>query len=356
MIESNSLPEQLKDLHNNLSEKPASVLDTNSPVSMYFKTSKDNQILYTAAYAGEVRYLIGDSINVPHKHAHFELMYVLHGSLTNYIEDKTVYYRAGDGCLMNRQINHYEVLDPACSVVFVNFSPEYLTSIFNETFSHKQLPTLGPLFEFLRANIADDDDLKRSYVEFTQTNEENRTFNILLDSLQLELSTSKLGASYFQKGLSLRIIDALQNNTIFFTKFMDLGLSKEDFLVAQVLNALEKRMGNITRAELSEITHYNDEHLNRVVKKNTGLSIMKHAKKLKIKHAMDLLAHTDMTISDISSAIGFTSESHFYRFFKENLQQSPDQFRQEKSANSRFCSVQPPTDWVLSILLEYLEK
>ena len=65
MIESNSLPEQLKDLHNNLSEKPASVLDTNSPVSMYFKTAKDNQILYTAAYGGEIRYLIGDSINVP---------------------------------------------------------------------------------------------------------------------------------------------------------------------------------------------------------------------------------------------------------------------------------------------------
>ena len=330
MIESNSLHEKIKNLQSNLSEKPTRVLDTNFPVSMFFKTAKGNQILYTAVYDGEINFHTGDNINTPHKHTHFELMYVLRGSLTNYIEDKTVYYRAGEGCLMNRQINHYEVLDSACSVVFVNFSPEYLTSIFNETFSHKQLLTLGPLFEFLRANIADDNDLKRSYVEFTQTNEQNCALNILLDSLQLELSRFKLGASYFQKGLSLRIIDALQNNAIFFTKFMDLGLSKEDFLVAQVLNVLEKRMGNITRAELSEITHYNDEHLNRVVKKNTGLSIMKHAKKLKIKHAMDLLAHTDMTISDISIAIGFTSESHFYRFFKENLQQSPDQFRQEK--------------------------
>ena len=330
MIESNSLHEKIKNLQSNLSEKPTRVLDTNFPVSMFFKTAKGNQILYTAVYDGEINFHTGDNINTPHKHTHFELMYVLRGSLTNYIEDKTVYYRAGEGCLMNRQINHYEVLDSACSVVFVNFSPEYLTSIFNETFSHKQLLTLGPLFEFLRANIADDNDLKRSYVEFTQTNEQNCALNILLDSLQLELSRFKLGASYFQKGLSLRIIDALQNNAIFFTKFMDLGLSKEDFLVAQVLNVLEKRMGNITRAELSEITHYNDEHLNRVVKKNTGLSIMKHAKKLKIKHAMDLLARTDMTISDISNAIGFTSESHFYRFFKENLQQSPDQFRQAK--------------------------
>ena len=330
MIESHSLPEKLQGLQSNLSEEPESVLDTNCPVSMYIKTAKDSQILYTAAYGGEIKYLIGDNINVPHKHAHFELMYVLHGSLTNYIEDKTVYYLAGDGCLMNRQINHYEVLDPACSVVFVNFSPEYLTSIFNENFSPKQFTTLGPLFEFLRANIADDNDLKRSYVEFTQTNEENRTFNVLLDSLQLELSTPKLGAHYFQKGQSLRIIDALQNNAIFFSKFMDLSLSKDDFLVAQVLNTLEKSMGHITRAELSDILHYNDEHLNRVVKKKTGLSIMKHAKKLKIKHAMDLLAHSDMTISAISLAIGFTSESHFYRFFKENLNQSPDQFRQQK--------------------------
>ena len=47
----------------------------------------------------------------------------------------------------------------------------------------------------------------------------------------------------------------------------------------------------------------------------------------KLLYAKELLRATDDTIADIAQKIGYQSESHFYRLFKQHFNQTPDQFR-----------------------------
>lgn len=306
------------------------VLEIPLELSMFFKTVLEDQVLYVAAGAGQIDYFSGPDHHEPHQHNHFELMYVLHGSLINYIEDKAVHYQAGDGCLMNRNVAHVEQMEIGTTALFINLSLPFLEKLLTENSLGISLNSLGPIFQFLLANMAEEGSLKRSYIEFThEANAKSLLFQTLLDALQLELSTPKIGANYLQKGLVLRLLDALEDEEIFYSSYVDLELSKDEFITNQVLRAIEKVHGVISREELAERLHYTAEHLNRLVKKQTGQSLMKYAQKVKLAYIQQLLTTTNQTLAEISEQVGFQSDSHFYRFFKEKSGQSPDQYRRQ---------------------------
>ncbi|WNS40737.1 helix-turn-helix transcriptional regulator [Paenibacillus sp. MMS20-IR301] len=309
------------------------ILEFQAPLSVFIKSAAGGSIQYTSIYNRTMDQFTGVNLNTPHQHNYFELMYVLSGSLTNYIEDKKVHYHAGDGCLMNRHVSHYEVPDEGCTVIFVALSVSFLTELFQEADPEKSCGGAGPVFQFLRSNISTDNGrvYSRSYIEFTQQQAEaSHSFHILLDSLQTELVSSEIGAGLFQQGLVLRIISALQKEELFFLKLLNLDLTKEEFLVNQVLNFIERKHGNLRRSELSEALHYNEEYLNRLVKKHTGCSMMKHAQKIKVDSASRLLLESTLPVREIAEIAGFASESHFYRFFKTNTSSSPDKFRKQR--------------------------
>lgn len=306
------------------------VLEIPLELSMFFKTVQKDQVLYVATGGGKIDYFSGPDQSEVHQHNHFELMYVLHGSLINYIEDKAVHYQAGDGCLMNRNVAHVEQMEFGTTALFINLSLPFLKTLLTENSLGVSLSSLGPIFQFLLANMAEEGSLKRSYIEFTHEPSSNSPlFQKLLDSLQLELSTRKIGANYLQKGLVLRLLDALEDEEIFYSSYVDLELSKDEFITNQVLRAIEKVHGVISRDELSNRLHYTSEHLNRLVKKQTGQSLMKYAQKVKLAYIQQLLTTTNQTLAEISEQVGFQSDSHFYRFFKEKSGQSPDQYRRQ---------------------------
>ncbi|WP_239255684.1 helix-turn-helix domain-containing protein [Listeria ilorinensis] len=306
-----------------------------APISMFFKTAQAETILYTSIIDGQIDFFTGDNINIPHQHDYFELMYVLTGTLTNYIEDKKAFCQAGSGCLMNRQVSHFEVPDPGCTVVFINFSVSFLQGIFQSAFPKKQATEQEMVARFLLANMHDQKEYQRSYIEFSRLTDQNdHLLFVLLDSLQQEIATKKRGAVFFQQGLALRLIDALQNHDLVTSKLVNLDLSKEAFLCNQVLNFIEKQHGIVSRSELATALHYNDEYLNRIVKKQTGDSIMKHSKRVRLGLATKLLTESTWTIRQISEMIGFQSEAHFYRFFKENTHLSPGEFRKQQHIHS----------------------
>ncbi len=80
-------------------------------------------------------------------------------------------------------------------------------------------------------------------------------------------------------------------------------------------------------------------HLNRVCQAISGESTKQVISKYLIKESMVLMAHTDMTVSEIAYQLEFKDVSYFCRFFKKQTGVSPAKFREanlhiEQSSNS----------------------
>ncbi len=83
-----------------------------------------------------------------------------------------------------------------------------------------------------------------------------------------------------------------------------------DFLASN----LNKRY---TIEELASRFHVNQTTLKTVFKTVFGKSLAAYMKEYRIKHAMELLIHTNKPISEIASSVGYESQSKFTHAFKD---------------------------------------
>jgi len=68
-------------------------------------------------------------------------------------------------------------------------------------------------------------------------------------------------------------------------------------------------------------------HLNKVLKENTGKTTTEHISNRLVQEAKILLKQTDWNISEIAYSLGFEQLSHFSKFFKKQTNLSPVEVR-----------------------------
>lgn len=73
--------------------------------------------------------------------------------------------------------------------------------------------------------------------------------------------------------------------------------------------------------------HISPNHLNKTIKKDTGKSASQILIEVTILEAKVLLHQSDLSISEIAYALGFTDTSYFSRHFKTNTGKNPSEYR-----------------------------
>jgi len=73
--------------------------------------------------------------------------------------------------------------------------------------------------------------------------------------------------------------------------------------------------------------HVHVNHLNSILKKQTGKTTRELIHERIVLEAQTLLQHTDWNVSQIAYALGFEEPSHFARFFKKAADVSPSVYR-----------------------------
>ncbi|HEY0828219.1 MAG TPA: AraC family transcriptional regulator [Bacilli bacterium] len=82
-------------------------------------------------------------------------------------------------------------------------------------------------------------------------------------------------------------------------------------------------------ALLSKAHHISSRHLNRLLKQDTGMTVMEMTQHLRINKAKLLLANTNDSIVEISRKVGYEDPSFFMKLFTRNLGSSPAQYRKK---------------------------
>lgn len=83
----------------------------------------------------------------------------------------------------------------------------------------------------------------------------------------------------------------------------------------------------LTCKYVADYCRINEIYLNRLFKKHTGETLLKYIHRKKISYSIELLKNKDLSLSTISTMLGFTNEYHFNTFFKKAVGLPPGSYR-----------------------------
>ena len=111
-----------------------------------------------------------------------------------------------------------------------------------------------------------------------------------------------------------------------------LGLKEKETKVPTIYEMIDEYMNlhfteNLTLSQLSNALGYNKYYISHVLHENFSCSFTDLLNRLRAEHAMGLLTHTEMSITDICYESGFNSIRSFYRVFKKIYNTTPKLFR-----------------------------
>ena len=99
-----------------------------------------------------------------------------------------------------------------------------------------------------------------------------------------------------------------------------------DQAIVFIRNNLDKK---ITRKDVADYVHLNEDYLTRIFKENTGWVLKNYINNEKIRFAKELLLTTNMSVSVIALKTGFQNFSHFSQNFRKVEGISPSEYREQ---------------------------
>jgi YesN/AraC family two-component response regulator len=103
-------------------------------------------------------------------------------------------------------------------------------------------------------------------------------------------------------------------------------------LVRAVLAHISENLNPQIKVEdIARAVHLSPWHLSRTFKKLDGRSIMDCLREMRIDRARELLADGDLSVTEISVAVGFENAGYFATCFKQATGMSPSEYRKKNA-------------------------
>ena len=115
------------------------------------------------------------------------------------------------------------------------------------------------------------------------------------------------------------------------TAFLRLALLEE----GQQRGAVEEMLSYIqahydrplTNQEIAAHVNYHPVYANRLLHRHTGMTMHEYLLSTRVQHALGLLLGSDLSITEVALAVGFSSGSRFTKDFKRATGHTPSEFR-----------------------------
>ena len=104
-------------------------------------------------------------------------------------------------------------------------------------------------------------------------------------------------------------------------------------LVRNVALYIQRHLSEtITTNQIAAHLFMSRQHLSRRFTREAGIPLAAYIRREKTEEAKRLLRYTDKSISSIALFLGFSSQAHFSRLFKEITEMTPGEYREKKQA------------------------
>lgn len=116
-----------------------------------------------------------------------------------------------------------------------------------------------------------------------------------------------------------------------------------DDRLRRVLHMIESRPPHSIQDMALEL-NLSVSRLQHLFKQRTGLGLGQLLAERRMQQANDFLVHTNMSIKEIASSLGYEHASSFTRAFEHYFRQSPSRYRQAHSAYGMSTKVSSPIE------------
>lgn len=141
------------------------------------------------------------------------------------------------------------------------------------------------------------------------------------------------GKNYWGAGIDADIIKASVDALVVAVNKIDEIKSftnVKDTRLIEILNYIHSHYSTVTLEELSEHFFLSKPYLSKYIREKSGTTYGEIVKTARLKKAKALLKGGNMTVENISVAIGYHNVEHFNRLFKKTFKMTPVQFRNSK--------------------------
>ena len=118
----------------------------------------------------------------------------------------------------------------------------------------------------------------------------------------------------------------------FYTQAMA-TLDREKRYARPVLQAIDHILANLNRPlrvhEIAESIGLSDSYLSTLFHRETGYTMSAYMMRRRVDTARNMLLHSDYSYAQIAVSLGFSSQSHFIRVFREQTGMTPAQYRRK---------------------------
>lgn len=257
-----------------------------------------------------------------HTHDYLELAYIVSGEFSQKILGKTITFREGELCLIDKNCLHQDIMDTSPAVIlFLGIANATFDDIMDCPLTEKRITA------FLNSALLKQKNLLQ-YLHFRPHDGAKESMESHLSQLLLELIRHDEAAPYICRGLLIRIFRMLSTQ-------YDFSLSRELrkkmnwILFEEITSYIKAHARDITIQELSEHFHFQEDYFNRLIKSKTGLTYTGYLQGIRLKQAEELLLCTRRSIEEIAEEVGYQNKGYFYKIFTEKYHITPAQYRKK---------------------------
>lgn len=255
-----------------------------------------------------------------HTHTYFEITYIYTGRCTMLFGGESVEMGEGDLCIVPPGSPHSQPLEPGCFAIGLMVRQSTFDALFGELLINDDLTSSffrDSVYGSRRANYL------RLYTDLYDEQLRWYLQTLVGECYRIDPHSNVCAVSLFKLFLTQAIRSYGSTATVY--RAASAGSRKVD--CGLILQYIQHNYRSVTLRELSQVFHYNETYLSRLLQSYIHMSFTEIVRSLRMKRAEEYLLNTDLKVQEITRLIGYDSVDHFSRTFKAAYGVSPQAFR-----------------------------
>ena len=259
---------------------------------------------------------------ISHSHDFIEVVYVLHGCITNFIGTVPLALSHGNICIIGKHTPHALA---AYSDDCICYNLLIRSSTFEKVFLGI-LPENDLLSAFIMKSLYGS--YTNSYLYFP-AGPDQRIMDCFFNIYEESLQNKPYSRHMLNTLVSTFFITLLRHYSALAISSSPVKQNSANQNISAILYYIQQHYDTITMKKLASLFHYSERHLGRILREYTNCSFKDLIHQLRLRKAAEMLKNTELPVTDIITDIGYTDYGFFYRLFKSEYHLTPAEYRKK---------------------------